>query len=151
MVKITNAAIKSNITGEVYYVPKPGRHSDVIFMMVEQGHASPVAGIQGFITSNGQFVDRRLAFAIAYLAKQITQEQYDRRKDGIYELFSEDVWKGHFQDYYLEQYIGYIKEARRCLLERNYDRYDWCGERARNIWRYKLEDDYKEKALEVLK
>lgn len=146
---IVAAAIKSDYDGLIYHVPKPGRHSDVIFMLAEQGLPTPITGEQGFITSKGSFVDRHLALSIAYLAKQITQEQYNKAKESTYELFSEDVWQGHFYDHYLEQFRLYRNSARQYLLASQYTNTDWCLERARNIYLYKLSQEYREKAIKL--
>lgn len=148
---IVAAAIKSDYDGVIYHVPKPGRHSDVIFMLVEQGHPRPITGLQGFLTSNGQFVDRHLALSIAYLSGQVSQELYDRKTASEeWELFSEDVWRGHFYDHYVEQYKLYITTARRNLFDKEYVKADWCFERARNIWLYKLDDNHRNLAIGVI-
>lgn len=48
---------------------------------------------QGFLTSDGQFVDRRQARVIANDAKQLLP-----RDGGKPELYSEDVWAGTYPD-----------------------------------------------------
>lgn len=72
--------------GMVCSVPRPGRHHDVIRAMARAGIPIPITGEQGFLTSAGLFVDRRLALGIAENAGQLIEGP------GHGELFSEDVW-----------------------------------------------------------
>lgn len=71
----------------VYSVPRPGRHHDVIRLMVEQGRPKPISGEQGFILSDGRFCRRRPARIIAEHSGQLLE----RASKGQL-LFSEDVW-----------------------------------------------------------
>lgn len=83
--KIVAAAIKQ---GEVIcFIPAPGRHHDIIRKMAAIGIPIPIDGKQGFLTDEGQFVERRVALGIAECAKQLLP---GRGCSG--ELFSEDVW-----------------------------------------------------------
>lgn len=82
---IVAAAIKQD--GMVCSVPRPGRHSCVIRAMDTAGIRIPIVGEQGFLTSDGLFVDRRRALKIAAAAGQLTTT-----RERAYELFSEDLW-----------------------------------------------------------
>jgi hypothetical protein len=82
---IVAAAIRQD--GMVCSVPRPGRHGDIIRKMAEAGISIPINGEQGFLTSDGLFVDRVRAKMIAALAEQIMPGRGQHR-----ELFSEDVW-----------------------------------------------------------
>lgn len=86
---ITEAAI--NFNGDVYSVPKPGRHHDVIakHRAVVGSYYMSEVDIQGFITSTNRFVNRKQAALIAYAAKQIESPKRTGPQD---ELFSEDLW-----------------------------------------------------------
>lgn len=95
MERIEAAAVMEK--GElVCFVPRPGRHHDVLRRMARAGFPIPIVGTQGFITSAGRFVDRYEARKIAEAAGQIIAGRID--KDGIPykadhpQLFSEDVW-----------------------------------------------------------
>jgi len=88
-VRIIAAAI--DFDGDIWSVQPPGRHHDVIAK-----HRAKVGpyymsdkDIQGFITSNGDFVDRKEAAKIAYACGQITSPKKTQPQDT---LFSEDVW-----------------------------------------------------------
>jgi hypothetical protein len=82
---IVAAAIKQG--NMICSVPKPGRHHDVIRGMARAGIPIPIDGEQGFLTSEGLFVGRKLAKDIALMAGQILSKNGDQRQ-----LFSEDVW-----------------------------------------------------------
>jgi hypothetical protein len=91
---IVAAAIKQD--GMVCFVPRPGRHHHVIRAMATAGIPIPINGQQGFVTSDGLFVDRRRARKIAAQAGQIIKSYigpegvpFKREHD---ELFSEDLW-----------------------------------------------------------
>lgn len=92
--RIVAAAIKHGKM--VCFVPRPGRHGDVIRAMATAGIPIPINGAQGFVTSDGLFVDRKRARLIAAHAEQIIKSCVGR--DGVpfqrehEELFSEDVW-----------------------------------------------------------
>jgi hypothetical protein len=83
--KIVAAAIKQD--GMIFSVPRPGRHHDVIRRMARAGLPIPITGEQGFLTSDGEFVGRRLALGIAENAEQVVTKH-----GSAAELYSEDVW-----------------------------------------------------------
>lgn len=92
--RIVVAAITQD--GMVCSVPRPGRHHHVIRAMATAGIPIPIVGAQGFLTSDGLFVDRRSARKIADMAGQIIKScvgpdgaPFKREHD---ELFSEDLW-----------------------------------------------------------
>lgn len=64
------------------YVGK--RHSDCFLAAFEAGEPSPRYEIQGFVTDDGEFVNRRDAAVIAFAAGQITE--------ATTRLFSEDLY-----------------------------------------------------------
>lgn len=85
-VSIVAAAI---FHGAVISLPAPARHNTILYSMdVEMGidvtKVPPVN--QGFITSEGKFVNRVEAYYIACRAGQI-----EEKKDAP-QLFSEDIW-----------------------------------------------------------
>lgn len=80
---IIAAAIK--LDGKIFSVPKPGRHHDIIHKMVQDG-VKPHAGIQGFVTQSGKFVDRQTGAKIAISNGQVSKLLSPP------ELFSEDLW-----------------------------------------------------------
>jgi hypothetical protein len=88
MVTIVAAAIQDWNDGNVYSVPQPGRHHDVIQLMTRSGCKTPIAGDQGFLTSEGKFVSRSEAKEIAEAANQLLPRADCRGGH----LFSEDVW-----------------------------------------------------------
>lgn|SRR5690625_832196 len=81
---IVRAAIQTP-TGAVYSLPRPARHHDVIAIMEQADLPRDVEYIQGFVTSEGGFVDRKEAIPIAEAAGQIPVGNHVR-------LFSEDIW-----------------------------------------------------------
>jgi hypothetical protein len=82
---ITGSAIVGE-DGKVYSLPKPARHHNVIRMMVEQGHRTPVCGEQGFVLDDGRYVNRKQAAALALESKQIIELRWPP------DLYSEDLW-----------------------------------------------------------
>lgn len=85
MPRVVAAAIRDH-DGTVYSVPSPGRHADVIRLMVEKGRPTPITGNQGFLLSDGRFALRKPAAHIAIKAGQITALKWPPN------LFSEDLW-----------------------------------------------------------
>lgn len=79
---ITHVAIKYN--GKVYSLPKPNRHHHVIRMI--GGISGP--DTQGFLDSNGNFLDRFEALEVALSAGQVIDTNNIRAS----RLFSEDLW-----------------------------------------------------------
>lgn len=84
---IVAAALKR---GElVYSIPRPARHGDIMRLVDEnhgESHRPFLPDEQGFLTSEGKFVSRRRAAAIAIDEGQITDTQWGD------ELYSEDLW-----------------------------------------------------------
>lgn len=82
---IVAAAIKQD--GMVCSVPRPGRHHHIIRQMATAGIPIPITGEQGFLTSDGLFVGRKIARTIAEAAGQIASKHGNPN-----ELYSEDIW-----------------------------------------------------------
>lgn len=83
---IDKAAI--SYLGVIYSLPRPNRHHDIIRYMVEScGVVPPCSGVQGFLTTTNEFVDRKQARIIAE-----NQSQLLPRASKSVNLFSEDVW-----------------------------------------------------------
>lgn len=82
---ILAAAIKL-ADGEVISAPRPARHSSV-FLLIQARGLSHVGSTQGFITTDGRFVDRHEAYEIAECAGQLIPKPHQPGR-----LFSEDVW-----------------------------------------------------------
>ncbi len=74
--------------GCVISLPKPARHHTILHSLSLMGiDAMLIHGDnQGFITSEGRYVNRVEAFGIAYKAKQIPRDSKGPQ------LFSEDLW-----------------------------------------------------------
>lgn len=86
--KIVAAAVKKG--EEVYSLPPPARHHDILQHMATLGLKQEADDTQGFLTDLGRFVRRKPAFYIAEAAGQLI-----RPKQGGYqgdELYSEDLW-----------------------------------------------------------
>jgi hypothetical protein len=79
------AAIKQD--GKVWSIKRPARHHDIIRLMIKNGLPKPIKGEQGFVLSNGLFVDRITAKRIASNANQLLP-----RASKSTLLFSEDMW-----------------------------------------------------------
>lgn len=75
--------------GLVCSIPPPGSHCDMFRMLASMGVEIPVNCEEGFLTSEGRFVNRRYAMLIAFVAEQI--ETTPDNVMGL-ELFSEDLW-----------------------------------------------------------
>lgn len=82
MTRIVAAAVQWH--GITLTLPAPARHHNILHT------AYPFTGLiadgQGFITDEGQFVDRERAFQIAEVAGQIIKAHAPPR------LYSEDLW-----------------------------------------------------------
>lgn len=94
---IARAAIR--VDGQVWSVPRPGRHHDVVRQYCKDTGVermplqSEEKSVQGFLTSRGRFVDRHEAAALALEAGQIDTHTP--------KLFSEDVWGSpYYQRFY---------------------------------------------------
>lgn len=89
---IKAAAIRTE-EGDVWNVPAPGRHHDVIALMrrfgISVGHIA--ASEEGFITDANQFVSRAEALYIAVASEQLLDEHRDLAFK-LGELYSEFVW-----------------------------------------------------------
>lgn len=69
----------------IHSIPRPGRHGDIMRLAWRTQRCEPED--QGFLTSEGRFVGRYEARAIAHFARQILPTAHN-----LSELFSEDVW-----------------------------------------------------------
>jgi len=83
---IKAAAIKWE--GRVYSIPAPGRHDNAIALMVKENPDKSrfLGSEQGFVTSEGKFLDRIEAAAIAIKCGQIEKLNWPP------DLYSEDLW-----------------------------------------------------------
>lgn len=84
--KVVAAAIIDD-DGTVFSVPPPGRHHDVIALMASQDRPCPCIRQQGFVLSDGRYVDRKEAKVVAIAAGQLLE-----RASNLDILFSECVW-----------------------------------------------------------
>lgn len=82
--RIVAAAIK--FRGEVFSLPAPKRHSDIIRLIHEKCRSAVTQEIQGFVTDDGTFVDRVEAGRIAIAAGQLKELPVPP------DLYSEDLW-----------------------------------------------------------
>ena len=84
---ITHVAIKHHVDGRLFSLPRPFRHHHVIRMMVDVcGEKPPIIGEQGFLTDQGEFVNRKEAAEIAFTCGQCDVLASPPS------LFSEDLW-----------------------------------------------------------
>lgn len=83
--EITGVAIFYNET--LYTLPKPNRHHDVIRMIggIYGNH------IEGFVDSDGNFLNRRAAMKRAIATGQFKRPTNPKLYQGE-DLFSEDLW-----------------------------------------------------------
>jgi hypothetical protein len=100
---ITHVAIKDT-TGNVWSLPKPHRHGDVIKLIQQQPNAKDLLSraIEGFLNDAGEFLNRKDAWHAAHKNKQIlppynpvdpSQRAWDAEPSSEpADLFSEDVW-----------------------------------------------------------
>ena len=70
---------------KIYSLPKPNRHCDVIRLIIKEERNYDHDSIQGFLTNDDEFVDRKKALEIAFESGQIT-------KSISSQLYSEDLW-----------------------------------------------------------
>lgn len=80
--KILYAAIKLK-TGQIF-VGK--RHNDCTFLAYRSGFETPIDCVQGFMTDENEFVDRKEAQEIAIKAGQVSSEHKGT------DLYSEDLY-----------------------------------------------------------
>lgn len=73
--------------GVVMSLPRPARHHDIIREVGQtfEGKGKPIVGTQGFVLSDGAFVNRKQAVAVALRSGQLESTESS-------ELFSEDLW-----------------------------------------------------------
>ena len=90
--RIAVAAVRQD--GEIFSLPRPGRHCNVIALMVKKGFPIPITGENGFLTEGGRFVGREEAMKIALEADQLLS----RANPEARKLTSEDVWMGYYRD-----------------------------------------------------
>lgn len=86
--KITHVAIR--FQGQVYSLPAPNRHHDVIMHIVESLGVSYVDAPQddqGFLDEDERFLNRKQALVSAKIHNQLI-----RKTSPNYLLFSEDLW-----------------------------------------------------------
>lgn len=86
---ITHVAIIFKMFGEdkIYSLPRPNRHHNVIWDIVEKTGVRYVSGKQGFLDSNGCFLNRQEAMIRAKATGQLLRIT---GPDDM--LFSEDIW-----------------------------------------------------------
>lgn len=94
MTHILQAAIKTP-EGVVWTLPRPARHPDVF--VFAQEHGEPPWNVhhatQGFLASNGQFLDRKKACRIAWEAGQLRSLPiFMSYVSSSQELFTEYLW-----------------------------------------------------------
>lgn len=92
-VTIERAAVLKD--GVVHDVPRPQRHHDAIrACCTALGLESLGEHVQGFVTSEGEFVTRERAANIAYRSGQleINSRNMGKIMSGILPLTSEDLW-----------------------------------------------------------
>jgi hypothetical protein len=78
---------------EVWSVPAPGRHHNVIWLMRDMGFSVGRIAYseEGFITDSDEFVSRTEAMIIAKAAGQLIDKHYEVSQHYT-ELYSEWVW-----------------------------------------------------------
>jgi len=75
--------------GQMFALPKPYRHHNVIRFMWEFCHIRPVVGeMQGFYDDKGRFLTREEAYKLAKMNGQLVS----KTEHGLHKLFSEDIW-----------------------------------------------------------
>lgn len=81
---IVAAAISHN--GLICTMPQPARHHHIIHTLHRSEYSLPVSSEEGFLTSEGRFVDRKKAAELSIKAGQIDQLRWPPY------LYSEDLW-----------------------------------------------------------
>lgn len=86
--EIACAAIRYDDIG-VLALPAPARHHHVIWarLFIDGQSSHPPKANQGFLTTEGRFVDRVEGLALATAAGQI-----EKKEGNPHELYSEDMW-----------------------------------------------------------
>lgn len=84
--RVVAAAIRSEATGEVFSLPPPARHHNVIALMGDRFRQHDE---QGFLLDDGRFARRKAARVVAIYAGQLADGAGVAPQHG---LFSEDLW-----------------------------------------------------------
>lgn len=84
MERITTAAIRDD-KGRITTLPRPARHSDIVFQLAIEGDDAALYGSKGFMTTLGRFVERGEGMNIAVTAGQTKQS-------AKMALNTEDLW-----------------------------------------------------------
>lgn len=84
---IVGVAMKHRETGDVYWLLKPARHDSLIKALIAVDKRDWAKGHQGFITDEGQFLNRESAWLYA-----VNDGSAKGIRWGGRELFSEDLW-----------------------------------------------------------
>lgn len=87
--RITRVAVRFN--GQVYSLPPPNRHHDVIWEIARVENIATVRAAgdnQGFLDDSGRYLTRKEALPVALAAGQVLDVSNVRGKS----LFSEDLW-----------------------------------------------------------
>jgi hypothetical protein len=85
MTRVVAAAAVKRSTG-VYSLPPPARHHHIIHKLYDEGFPQGPDEVQGFLLSDGTFVDRVQAGQIALACQQIPRLRWPPN------LYSEDLW-----------------------------------------------------------
>lgn len=91
-------AVALLIDGLIISKPRPARHGDLIYPYADRTGYIVQPEEQGFLTSDGEFVDRKLAYTLAYLSGQLHAKNPGKIKPWFKlgepgpDLFSEDIW-----------------------------------------------------------
>lgn len=88
IVTITHVAIKTK-TNKIVSLPKPFRHHHLVHYLYGTPDETPDLKAQGFLDSDGNYLNRKQALVIAKAANQ-----YQPTAGPLPELYSEDVWVG---------------------------------------------------------
>lgn len=84
---VASAIMKVTDNSVLLYTGK--RHSDII-NNEKKGYLKNC--VQGFITEEGDFLNREQALYDAFDSNQITKDLFEERLNSSKELFSEDLW-----------------------------------------------------------
>ena len=88
--KIVAVALKSK-QGLIFTLPAPARHGHVIsYMNYDQIKEHPLTAEQGFLTDEGQFINRKQAMYVATEANQILEHMEHKLPKN--ELYSKHLW-----------------------------------------------------------
>ncbi len=87
--KITDVAVI--FEGEIYSLPAPNRHHNVIHMMYGNGIRINGPSLEGFLDENGTFLNRSAGMIRAQRNGQLNRREGDQFYQGP-DLYSEDLW-----------------------------------------------------------